>query len=66
MTWANLYPRVVQTAKNFMHGFLGPLASDLGAVYTVNSTGSAEALFDSLSPSDQCPLFKDLSGGTER
>jgi len=32
----------------------------------VNSTGSEQALFDSLSPSDLCPLFVDGNGGTAR
>lgn len=64
VSWANLYPRVVQTAQNFVRGFLGPSASTLGQVITVNSTGSPQALFDSLSPSDMCPNFKDGNGGT--
>ena len=66
ISWANLYPRVVQTAQNFVRGFLGQTATGLGTVISVNSTGSPEALFDSLSPSDQCPLFVDGNGGTER
>lgn len=65
MAWANLYPRVVQTAQNFVRGFLGSSANTLGAVVTVNSTGSPEAVFDSLAPSDLCPNFKDGNGGTE-
>lgn len=64
ISWANLYPRVVQTARNFVRGFLGTEASTVGTVITVNSTGSPLALFDSLSPSDQCPNFVDASGGT--
>jgi hypothetical protein len=63
ISWTNLYPRVVQTAQNFVRGFLGNKASTLGTVITVNSTGSPLALFDSLSPSDQCPNFVDASGG---
>lgn len=66
MSWANLYPRVVQTAQNFVRGFLGSAASDLGTVVTINSTGSESALFDSLSPSDLCPSFVDGNGGKER
>ncbi|APA14442.1 hypothetical protein SS1G_06333 [Sclerotinia sclerotiorum 1980 UF-70] len=65
ISWANLYPRVVQTAQNFVRGFLGPAASSLGMVVTINSTGSDAALFDSLSPSDLCPAFVDGNGGTE-
>lgn len=64
VSWANLYPRVVQTARNFVRGFLGHLASDLATVITVNSTGSPDAFFDSLAPSDLCPAFVDASGGT--
>jgi hypothetical protein len=57
---------VVQTAQNFVRGFLGQTATAFGTVITVNSTGSPQALFDSLSPSDQCPLFVDGNGGIER
>jgi acid phosphatase len=53
ISWANLYPRVVQTAQNFVRGFMGQTATTLGTVISVNSTGSPEPLFDSLSPSDQ-------------
>ncbi|QSZ31875.1 hypothetical protein DSL72_001444 [Monilinia vaccinii-corymbosi] len=66
ISWANLYPRVVQTAQNFVRGFLGPSASHLGIVVTINSTGSEAALFDSLSPSDLCPAFVDGNGGKEQ
>lgn len=64
MSWANLYPRVVQTAQNFVRGFLGNTAAALGSVITINSTASVDVLFDSLAPSDQCPLYKDGNGGT--
>ncbi|KAI9640136.1 hypothetical protein NHQ30_011538 [Ciborinia camelliae] len=66
ISWANLYPRVVQTAQNFVRGFLGSSASSLGMVVTVNSKGSEEALFDSLSPGDLCPEFVDGNGGTQQ
>ncbi|KAF8859661.1 phosphoglycerate mutase-like protein, partial [Acephala macrosclerotiorum] len=66
ISWANLYPRVVQAAQNFVRGFLGSTASSLGQVITINSTGSEQALFDSLSPSDLCPKFVDGNGGTEQ
>ncbi|KAH8768667.1 histidine phosphatase superfamily [Hyaloscypha sp. PMI_1271] len=66
ISWANLYPRVVQTAQNFVRGFLGQTATNLGLVISINSTGSPRALFDSLSPSDQCPLFADGNGGTQQ
>lgn len=61
--WANLYPRVVQTAKMFLRGYLGAASEHLGTVVTVNSTGSVDAVGDSLAPSDSCPLFDDDSGG---
>ncbi|EPE34607.1 Phosphoglycerate mutase-like protein [Glarea lozoyensis ATCC 20868] len=64
IAWANLVPRVVETAQNFVRGFLGAQASVLGSVITVNSTGSADAVFNSLGPSDQCPAFKDGNGGS--
>jgi acid phosphatase len=64
VSWANLYPRVVETAQNFVRGFLGAQSATLGTVVTVNSTGSPQALFDSLGPSDMCPNFKDGNGGT--
>lgn len=63
MVWANLYARVVQTAQSFVRGFLGHLATTLGSVITVNATGTPEALFDSLSPSNLCPKFVDGNGG---
>ncbi|KAL3425642.1 histidine acid phosphatase [Phlyctema vagabunda] len=63
ISWANLYPRVVQTAQNFVRGFLGHLAGSLGTVVAVNSTGSPDAFFDSLAPSDLCPAFSDEQGG---
>ncbi|KAA8572224.1 hypothetical protein EYC84_002129 [Monilinia fructicola] len=66
ISWANLYPRVVQTAQNFVRGFLGSTASRLAIVVTINSTGSDAALFDSLSPSDLCPAFLDGNGGKEQ
>jgi hypothetical protein len=59
-------PRVVETAQNFMRGFLGAQASVLGSVITVNSTGSTDAVFNSLGPSDLCPAFKDGNGGSNR
>lgn len=48
----------------FLRGYLGPNSSELGTVITVNSTGSPEALGNSLSPSDLCLAFVDGNGGT--
>ncbi|KEZ39128.1 Histidine acid [Scedosporium apiospermum] len=61
--WANNYTRVLQTASGFVNGFLGASASKLGNVVAVTSKGIAEAIGNSLAPSDMCPNFKDQSGG---
>jgi hypothetical protein len=57
---------VLQTASNFLHGFLGPNATVLGRLVSVTSKGLASAIGDSLAPSDMCPNFKDASGGTNK
>lgn len=62
--WANNYSRVLQTAKLFVRGFLGVNATNLGHVVSVTSTGSVDAIGNSLGPSDSCPNFVDASGGT--
>ncbi|CAK7220422.1 hypothetical protein SCUCBS95973_004148 [Sporothrix curviconia] len=62
--WANNYSRVLQTAKLFVHGFLGVNATNLGHVVSVTSTGGVDAIGNSLGPSDSCPNFVDSSGGT--
>ena len=64
ISWANLYPRVVATARNFVRGFLGESADTLGKVISIDAKGGPDALFNSLGPSDQCPNFKDLNGGS--
>ena len=64
--WSNLYPaapRVVDSARLFARGFLGPNATSLGTVYTLNST-DPRSLANSLAPSDLCPEYVDDSGGT--
>ncbi|EFX01736.1 histidine acid phosphatase [Grosmannia clavigera kw1407] len=61
--WANNYSRVVQTARLFTTGFLGVNATSLGNVVVVTSTGSTDAIGNSLAPSDACPNFVDVSGG---
>ncbi|KKY16090.1 putative histidine acid [Phaeomoniella chlamydospora] len=66
--FANDYPRVVETAQNFLRAYLGVNAShgpNLGTVYAVNSTGSSNALGNSLAPSDLCPDYVDDSGVNE-
>lgn len=63
MVWANQYAspinesRVVQTARAFLQGYLYVYAETYGTVVAVNSTGSAAALGDSLSPADLCPAY---------
>ena len=64
IAWANLYPRVVATAQNFLRGFLGETAAALGTVVTVDAKGT-NALFDSLGPSDGCPNYVDGNGGAQ-
>ncbi|KAM0424308.1 hypothetical protein ACHAPT_010454 [Fusarium lateritium] len=58
--WANNYTRVLQTAKLFLHGFLGTNSS-LGTVVSVTGKGMPAHLGDTLAPSDMCPAFKDDS-----
>ncbi|ERT01712.1 hypothetical protein HMPREF1624_00006 [Sporothrix schenckii ATCC 58251] len=61
--WANNYSRVLQTAKLFVRGFLGVNATNLGHIVSVTSSGSVDAIGNSLGPSDSCPNFVDVSGG---
>ncbi|KAJ5221768.1 phosphoglycerate mutase-like protein [Penicillium citrinum] len=67
--WANQYKnpinesRVVQTARAFVHGYLYEFADTFGTVVSVNSTGSASAIGNSLGPSDSCPKFASTSSG---
>ncbi|KAI1153552.1 histidine acid phosphatase [Nemania diffusa] len=64
VVWANNYTRVIQTAKAFVQGYLG-FASDVsGSVISVTSRGFTESIGNSLSPSDSCPSFVDLNGGS--
>ncbi|KAF2237121.1 acid phosphatase PHO12 precursor [Viridothelium virens] len=63
--WSNLYPaapRVVDSARLFARGFLGPNATTLGKVYSLNSS-DPRSLANSLAPSDLCPNYVDDSGG---
>ena len=61
--WANNYTRVLQTAQNFLHGFIGNNATRLGKIVSVTSRGFSSAVGNSLAPSDMCPNFVDESGG---
>ncbi|PYI13960.1 phosphoglycerate mutase-like protein [Aspergillus violaceofuscus CBS 115571] len=61
--WANQYAnpistsRVVQTAQAFLQGYMYEFADTYGKVVSVNSTGSVNAIGNSLGPSDACPLY---------
>ncbi|KAJ5496093.1 hypothetical protein N7539_001209 [Penicillium diatomitis] len=67
--WANQYAnpinksRVVQTAQAFLHGYLYEFVDTYGTVVSVNSTGSVNAIGNSLGPSDSCPKFGTTSSG---
>ncbi|KAJ5983413.1 phosphoglycerate mutase-like protein [Penicillium waksmanii] len=67
--WANQYKnpinesRVVQTARAFVNGYLYEFADTYGTVISVNSTGSVNAIGNSLGPSDSCPTFASTSSG---
>lgn len=66
MVWAHNYTRVIQTAQAFVQGYLGFTAATNGSVVSVTSTGYPGAIGNSLNPSDNCPLFSDNKGGTEK
>jgi hypothetical protein len=68
--WANQYAspinesRVVQTAKAFVQGYLAEFADAYGTIVSVNSTGSVNAIGNSLGPSDACPAFASGADGS--
>ncbi|KAJ4347154.1 uncharacterized protein N0V89_011092 [Didymosphaeria variabile] len=62
--WSNYYnssPRVRDSARMFVHGFLGPNATELGTIFALNSSDPASWM-NSLAPSDLCPAYKDQGG----
>ncbi|KAL4886681.1 histidine phosphatase superfamily [Aspergillus karnatakaensis] len=61
LLWANKYQRTIDSARLFARGYLGPNAT-FGDVYAVDSKATGAA-GNSLATSDQCPNFKDASGG---
>lgn len=69
--WANQYAnpinesRVVQTAKAFVQGYLGEFADAYGTIVSINSTGSVDAIGNSLGPSDACPAFSNGASGSD-
>jgi hypothetical protein len=56
---------VLQTASNFLRGFLGNPAATLGSVIAVTSRGFPEAVGDTLAPADMCPAFADDEGAAQ-
>ncbi|KIW30485.1 uncharacterized protein PV07_06227 [Cladophialophora immunda] len=66
LLWANAFfptsPRVIDSAKLFARGFLGPNATTLGTVYVLNNT-DPRGLANSLGVSDLCPAYNDTMGG---
>jgi acid phosphatase len=66
LLWANAFfptsPRVIDSARLFARGFMGPNATTLGTVYVLNNT-DPRALGNSLAVSDLCPAYNDTMGG---
>ncbi|KAK0270142.1 hypothetical protein LTR35_014390 [Friedmanniomyces endolithicus] len=64
--WANRYQetvfRVVDSARLFARGYLGPPAEVEGSVYVLNNT-DPRSIANSLAPSDLCANYNDDSGG---
>lgn len=64
--WANMYqagqPRVIDSARLFARGYMGPNSS-LGNVHVLNNS-DPRSIANSLAPSDLCPLYLDNSGGS--
>lgn len=62
--WANKYtgPRVIDSARLFARGYLGPNATTLGKVYAINQT-DPRSIENSLAPSDLCANYKDDPAG---
>ncbi|TKA81563.1 hypothetical protein B0A55_03011 [Friedmanniomyces simplex] len=64
--WANRYQdsvfRVVDSARLFARGYLGPNATVDGSVYVLNNT-DPRSIANSLAPSDLCANYDDDSGG---
>ncbi|KAL2827532.1 histidine phosphatase superfamily [Aspergillus cavernicola] len=61
LLWANEYQRTVDSARLFARGYLGPNSS-FADIYVINADATGAA-GNSLATSDQCPNFKDASGG---
>lgn len=64
--WANQYPaapRVVDSARLFARGFMGPNATTFGKVIVLPSVGNGVVVGNNLGISDGCPTYMDNSGG---
>lgn len=64
--WSNEYaaaPRVIDSARLFARGYIGPNATTAGSVYVLNST-DPRSIANSLGASDSCPTYSDNSGGS--
>jgi len=53
---------VVDSARLFARGYLGPNATVDGSVYVLNNS-DPRSIANSLAPSDLCPNYVDNSGG---
>lgn len=53
---------MIDSARLFARGYLGPDATTLGTVLVVNNS-DPRSFFNSLAPSDLCPKYSDNSGG---
>ncbi|KIW56530.1 hypothetical protein PV05_05187 [Exophiala xenobiotica] len=66
IVWANRYqayqPRVIDSARLFARGFIGPNATTVGTIYVLNNSDPA-SLGNSLAVSDLCPTYNDTGGG---
>ncbi|KAF2158421.1 hypothetical protein M409DRAFT_71657 [Zasmidium cellare ATCC 36951] len=64
--WANKYSttvfRVVDSARLFARGYLGPNATTAGEIYSIESK-DPRSIANSLAPSDLCPNYEDNGGG---
>jgi len=62
--WANMYtgPRVIDSARLFARGYLGPNATSVGKVYAINQT-DPRSVANSLAPSDLCDNYIDDPAG---
>lgn len=64
--WANRYRdyvfRVVDSARLFARGYLGPNATDVGKVYSIDQN-DPRSIANSMAPSDLCTNYRDDAAG---